>query len=60
MSTTDIVAPGDLLSDTGIGYIYMYSLRFCPWARMSGPITLVRAPLSYKREGTRRYKTDPT
>jgi hypothetical protein len=45
MSTTDIVAPRDLLGDTGIGYIYMYSLRFGPWARMSGPSTLVHAPL---------------
>jgi hypothetical protein len=25
---------------------------------MSGPSTLVHAPLSYKREGTRRYKGD--
>jgi hypothetical protein len=31
---------------------------FCLWAYMSGPGTLVRAPLSYKREGTRRYKVD--
>jgi hypothetical protein len=29
---------------------------FFPWAHMSRPNTLVRAPLSYKREGTRRYK----
>jgi hypothetical protein len=33
-----------------------YFLPFCPWAHMSGLSILVRAPLSYKREGTRRYK----
>jgi hypothetical protein len=33
---------------------------FFPWAHMSGLITLVHAPLSYKREGTLRYKADPT
>jgi hypothetical protein len=27
---------------------------------MSGLSILVHAPLSYKREGTRRYKADPT
>jgi hypothetical protein len=39
--------------------LYVFPL-FCPWARMSGPRTLVRAPLSYKREGTRHYKADRT
>jgi hypothetical protein len=29
----------------------------CPWARMSGLSTLVRAPFSYKRGGTQRYNT---
>jgi hypothetical protein len=28
--TTDIMALGDLLDDTGIGYFYMYSLCFAP------------------------------
>jgi hypothetical protein len=28
--TTDIMALGDLLGDTGIGYFYMYSLHFAP------------------------------
>jgi hypothetical protein len=28
--TTDIVALGDLLGGIGIGYFYMYSLRFAP------------------------------
>jgi hypothetical protein len=37
---------------TGISYF----LPFCSWAHMSGLSILVRAPLSYKREGTRRYK----
>jgi hypothetical protein len=45
--TTDIMALGDLLGDTGIGYFHMYSLLYVP-------------PLSYKRESTRRYKADPT
>jgi hypothetical protein len=31
-----------------------------PLGHMSGLNTLVRAPLSYKREGTQRYKADPT
>jgi hypothetical protein len=34
--------------------------HFCPWAHMSGLSIFVRAPLSYKREGTRHYKADPT
>jgi hypothetical protein len=54
MCATDIMALGDFLDDTGIGYFYMYFPPFCPWAHMSGPNTLVRTPLSYKREGTRR------
>jgi hypothetical protein len=28
--TTDIMALGDLLGDTGIGYFYLYSLYFAP------------------------------
>jgi hypothetical protein len=28
--TTDIIALGDLLGNTGVGYFYMYSLRFAP------------------------------
>jgi hypothetical protein len=56
--TTDIMALGDLLGDTGIGYFYNVFPPFCSWAHMSGLSILVRAPLSYKREGTRRYKAD--
>jgi hypothetical protein len=50
--TTDIMALGDRPGDTGISYF----LPFCPWAHMSGLNILVCAPLSYKREDTRRYK----
>jgi hypothetical protein len=58
--TMDIMALGDLLGDTGIGYFYMYSLRFAPGPTCWGSAPLYVPPLSYKREGTRRYKTDPT
>jgi hypothetical protein len=39
--TTDIMALGDLLGDTGIGYFYMYSLRFAlgPHVRAQHPCT---------------------
>jgi hypothetical protein len=50
----------DLLDDTGIGYFYMYSLRFAPGPVCRGPALLYVPPLSYKKEGTRRYKVDPT
>jgi hypothetical protein len=58
--TTDIMALGDLLGDTGIGYFYLYSLCFTPGPACRGPAPLYVPPLSYKREGTRRYKADPT
>jgi hypothetical protein len=58
--TTDIMALGDLLGDTCIGYFYMYSLRFAPGPTCWGSTPLYVPPLSYKREGTRRYKEDPT
>jgi hypothetical protein len=54
--TTDIMVLGDGPGVAGISNF----LPFCPWAHMSGLSILVRAPLSYKREGTRRYKADPT
>jgi hypothetical protein len=54
--TTDIMALGDLLGDTSIGSFYMYSLRFAPRPTCRGPAPLYVPPLSYKREGTRRYK----
>jgi hypothetical protein len=54
--TTDVMALGDGPGVAGISYF----LPFCPWVHMSGLSILVRAPLSYKREGTRRYKADPT
>ena len=58
--TTDIMAPEDCPAVAGMRYFYSVFPPFCPWAHMSGLSTLVRAPLSYKREGTRRYKADPT
>jgi hypothetical protein len=42
---------------TRVSYFYNVSPPFCSRAHMSGLSILVRAPLSYKREGTRRYKT---
>jgi hypothetical protein len=39
-------------------YSISYFPPFCPWAHMSGLSILVCAPLSYKREGTQRYKAD--
>jgi hypothetical protein len=45
---------------TRISYFYNVFPPFCSWAHMSGLSILVCAPLSYKREGTRRYKADPT
>jgi hypothetical protein len=54
------MALGDLLGDTGIGYFYLYSLRFAPRPTCRGSAPLYVPPLSYKREGTRRYKADPT
>jgi hypothetical protein len=51
--TTDIMALRDHPGVTGVSYF----LPFCPWAHMSRLSILVRAPLSYKREGTQRYKT---
>jgi hypothetical protein len=50
--TTDVMTLGDRLGDTCISYFP----PFCLWAHMSGLSILVCAPLSYKREGTRRYK----
>jgi hypothetical protein len=58
--TTDIMALGDVLGDTGTGYFYLYSLRFAPGPACRGPAALYVPLLSYKREGTRRYKADPT
>jgi hypothetical protein len=43
--TTDIMALGDLLSDTGIGYFYMYALRFAPGPTCRGLVSLYVSPL---------------
>jgi hypothetical protein len=42
--TTDIVALGDLLGGIGIGYFYMYSLRFAPGPTCRGPAPLYVPP----------------
>jgi hypothetical protein len=56
--TTDIRALEDLLGDTSIGFFHMYSLRFAPGPTCQGSTSLYVSPLSYKREGARRYKAD--
>jgi hypothetical protein len=48
----------DLLGGTGIGYFYMYYLHFAPGPTCRGSAPLYVPPLSYKKEGTRRYKAD--
>jgi hypothetical protein len=48
-----------LLRRTRISYFCNVFPLFCSRAHMSGLGILVRAPLSYKREGTRHYKADP-
>jgi hypothetical protein len=51
--TTDIKALGDRPGITGISYF----LPFVPGPTCRGSVSLYVPPLSYKREGTRRYKT---
>jgi hypothetical protein len=42
--TTNIMALGDLLGDTGIGYFHMYSLRFAPGPTCRGSASLYVPP----------------
>jgi hypothetical protein len=58
IGATEMMVLGDLLGDTSIGYFCMYSLCFAPGPTYRGPAPLYVPPLSYKREGTRRYKGD--
>jgi hypothetical protein len=58
--TTDIMAPGDCSGVLALVTSIMYSLCFAPGPTCWGSASLYVPPLSYKREGTRRYKTDPT
>jgi hypothetical protein len=58
MWTVDIGTPGDCLGVACISYSHNVFLPLCFWAHMSGLNILICAPLCYKREGTRRYKTD--
>jgi hypothetical protein len=45
MCATNIMALRDLLGDTGIGYFYMYSLRFAPGPTCRGSVPLYVPPL---------------
>jgi hypothetical protein len=56
--TTDIMALGDLLGSTDIGYFYMCSLRFALGPTCRGSAPLYVPPLSYKGEGTRQTNLD--
>jgi hypothetical protein len=38
----------------------MYSFHYAPGPTCRGSASLYVPPLSYKREGTERYKADPT
>ena len=54
--TTNIMAPGDCSGVLTLVTSIMYSLRFAPRPTCRGSASLYVPPLSYKREGTRRYK----
>jgi hypothetical protein len=56
--TTDIMAPGDCSGVLALVTSVMYSLRFALGPTCRGSASLYVPPLSYKREGTRRYKAD--
>jgi hypothetical protein len=56
--TTDIMAPGDCSGVLALVTSIMYSLHFAPGPTCHGSASLYMPPLSYKREGTRRYKAD--
>jgi hypothetical protein len=56
--TTNIMAPGDCSGVLALVTSIMYSLRFSPGPTCRGSASLHMPPLSYKREGTRRYKAD--
>jgi hypothetical protein len=58
--TTDNMARGDCSGVLALVTSMMYSLRFAPRPTCRGSASLYVPPLSYKREGTRRYKVDPT
>jgi hypothetical protein len=55
----DIRAPGDCTDVTYIG-CSRYSIYYVPGPTCRGSAPLYVPPLSYKREGTQRYKADPT
>jgi hypothetical protein len=58
--TTDIMAPGDCSGVLALVTSIMYSLRFALGPTCRGSASLYVPPLGYKREGTQRYKADPT
>jgi hypothetical protein len=58
--TTDIMAPEDCSGVLALVTSIMYSLYFALGPTCRGSASLCVPPLSYKREGTRRYKGDST
>jgi hypothetical protein len=56
--TTDIMVPGDCSGVLALVTSIMYSLCFAPGPTCPGSTSLYVPSLSYKREGTRRYKAD--
>jgi hypothetical protein len=56
---TNIMAPGDCSGVLALVTSVMYSLCFALGPTCRGSTSLYVPPLSYKREGTRRYKADP-
>jgi hypothetical protein len=57
-AAADISTPGDCSGILALVTSIMYSLRFVPGPTCRGSASLYVPPLTYKREGTRRYKAD--
>jgi hypothetical protein len=56
--TTDIMAPGDCSGVLAVVTPIVYSFRYVPGPTCRGSTSLYVSPLSYKREGTQRYKAN--
>jgi hypothetical protein len=54
--TTDVMVPGYCSGVLALVTSIVYSLHFAPGPTCRGSPSLYVPPLSYKREGTRRYK----
>jgi hypothetical protein len=59
-AAANISTPRDCSGVLALVTSIMYSLRFVPGPICRGLASLYVPSLSYKREGTRRYKADPT